>query len=146
MKVLKILSAGLSLAMLLAACERSGNSPALSFEEAWVRMLPPGMKMTAGFGVLHNDGGESIELVAFSSPQFADVSLHRTERVDGLSTMREVETLELEPGATVNLEPGGYHLMLMMPSATLMEGDRVVLSAEASDGRVFQFEARLERR
>lgn len=142
----KVLSAGLSLVLLLAACERSGDSPVLGFEEAWVRSLPPGMKMTAGFGVLRNHGDSSIELVAFSSPQFGDVSLHRTERTEGMSTMREIEKLVLEPGAKVTLEPGGYHLMLMMPSDPLEEGDGVVLEASASDGRVFRFEARVERR
>jgi copper(I)-binding protein len=146
MNVFKIWSAGALLILLLSACERSGDSPALSFNEAWVRALPPGMKMTAGFGSLNNHGTERIELVAFSSPQFGDVSLHRTERVDGMSTMREVEKLTIEPGATVRLEPGGYHLMLMMPASELEEGERVVLEAAAADGRVFQFEARLERR
>jgi len=118
----------------------------LAFEAAWIRALPPGMKMTAGFGLLRNDGAQAIELSAFSSPQFGDVSLHRTELVEGLSRMREVPSLKLAPGETIALEPGGYHLMLMMPVAPIAVDERITLDISAEDGRVFRFELPVERR
>ena len=118
----------------------------LAFEAAWIRALPPGMKMTAGFGLLRNDGAEPIGLSSFSSPQFGDVSLHRTELVEGLSRMREVPSLKLAPGETIALEPGGYHLMLMMPVAPIAIGERITLDIVAEDGRVFRFELPVERR
>jgi len=118
----------------------------LSFEEAWVRAMPPGMKMTAGFGRFHNASAEAIELTAFASPQFGDVSLHRTELVDGVSRMREVPSLVVAPGESVTLEPGGYHLMLMMPVEPLATGTRVTVDASADDGRLFHFELPVERR
>jgi hypothetical protein len=118
----------------------------LAFEAAWVRALPPGMKMTAGFGLLRNDSAEAIELSGFTSPQFGDVSLHRTELVDGVSRMREVPSLNLAPGESLALEPGGYHLMLMMPVAPIALGERVTLDISADDGRLFRFELPVERR
>jgi copper(I)-binding protein len=118
----------------------------LAFEAAWVRALPPGMKMTAGFGLLRNDSAETIELSGFTSPQFGDVSLHRTELVDGVSRMREVPSLNLAPGESLALEPGGYHLMLMMPVAPIALGERVTLDISADDGRLFRFELPVERR
>lgn len=118
----------------------------LAFDAAWVRALPPGMHMTAGFGTISNPGGEAIELTAFSSPQFADVSLHRSETVDGVSRMREVPSLRVEAGASVELKPGGYHLMLMQPAAPLQAGQSVNLVMTAADGREFSFEVPVERR
>ena len=118
----------------------------LVFEAAWIRALPPGMKMTAGFGLLRNDGAEPIGLSSFSSPQFGDVSLHRTELVDGLSRMREVPSLNLAPGESIALEPGGYHLMLMMPVASIAVDERTTLDVTAEDGRVFRFGLPVERR
>jgi copper(I)-binding protein len=118
----------------------------LAFEAAWIRALPPGMKMTAGFGLLRNDGADTIALSAFSSPQFGDVSLHRTELVDGMSRMREVPSLDLAPGESIALEPGGYHLMLMMPVDPIAMGERITLDISADDGRVFRFELPVERR
>ena len=119
---------------------------ALEFDGAWVRAMPPGMKMTAGFGTLRNAGPEPLEITAFSSAEFGDVSLHRTETVDGVSRMREVPALQLAPGASFDLEPGGHHLMLMMPNGPLEPGQAVSVEMTASDGRVFRFSVPVERR
>lgn len=120
--------------------------PQLVFDAAWVRALPPGMHMTAGFGTIGNPGSEAIELTAFSSPQFGDVSLHRSETVDGVSRMRAVPSLVVAAGASVELKPGGYHLMLMKPAAPLQAGQSVSLTMTAADGRAFRFEVPVERR
>jgi len=132
--------------LLLGICNIAAAEQELTFDAAWIRAMPPGMKMTAGFGRLHNADTETIELTAFASPQFGDVSLHRTEQVDGVSRMREVTSLAITAGETFELAPGGYHLMLMMPVAPLAEGARVTLDISAEDGRVFRFELPVERR
>ena len=135
-------------AVLLATSGDGRASPdaALTFEQAWVRAMPPGMKMTAGFGRLHNAGDEPVVVVAVSSPQFAEVSLHRSEIVDGVARMREVPEIELGPGDTLDLEPGGYHLMLMGPLTNMAAGIIVTLHLTAADGRVFSYDARVEKR
>ena len=108
--------------------------------------MPPGMKMTAGFGRLHNSDSEALEISAYSSPSFGDVSLHRTELVDGVSKMREVGALVIDPNGEVVLEPGGYHLMLMMPTGDIQPGQVVRLEMDSADGRRFSFDMRVERR
>jgi len=135
------------LAGLLPGLSNAGDDDGLlSFEAAWIRAMPPGMNMTAGFGRFHNTGAETIELTAFASPQFGDVSLHRTELVDGVSRMREVPSLVIAPGESVTLGPGGYHLMLMMPLEPLAPGARVIVEVSADDGRLFRFELPVLRR
>ena len=118
----------------------------LRFADAWVRAVPPGMGMTAGFGTIRNEGPDDIELTAFSSPEFGEVSLHRTEEVDGVSRMRDVPSLTVPSGAAVELAPGGYHLMLMKPLHKLEAGQPATLRMTAEDGRVFTFEVPVERR
>lgn len=118
----------------------------LRFADAWIRAVPPGMGMTAGFGTLRNDGSGDIELTAFSSPAFGDVSLHRTEEVDGVSRMRGVPSLTVPAGAAVELAPGGYHLMLMKPLHPLEAGQSVTLQMTTKDGRAFRFDVPVERR
>jgi copper(I)-binding protein len=104
------------------------------------------MKMTAGFGQLTNNGPAAMEIIAFSSPSFDDVSLHRTEQVDGVSKMRAVGALSVAAGETVELAPGGYHLMFMMPTGETEQGGRVKLSMRTTDGREFTFDLPVERR
>ena len=127
-------------------CALAAGGNGLAMESAWVRAMPPGMQMTAGFGRFHNLGAQTIELFAFSSPEFDDVSLHRTETVDGVSRMREVPSLVIAGGEAVELAPGGYHLMLMGPNRPLSEGQAISVSVTAADGRVFHFELAVERR
>jgi len=136
----------LGVCILLAACESSEQANVLAFEDAWVRPIPPGMKMTAGFGILSNPEARAIEITSFASPQFGDVSLHRTELRDGLSRMLEVPSLVIGAGAAVVLKPGGYHLMLMMPTGEIQPGQTVSLEFAAADGRKFSFEVPVERR
>ena len=102
--------------------------------------------MTAGFGTLQNPGPEALQIESFSSPSFGDVSLHRTEIVDGVSKMREVPELLIDAGSRVVLEPGGYHLMLMMPNGDIQPGQVVTITMTLSDGRSFSFELPVERR
>jgi len=104
------------------------------------------MKMTAGFGQLRNLGPETLELTSFASPEFGDVSLHRTEIVDGMSRMREVPSLSIAPGETVELAPGGYHLMLMMPNGPISPEQSITVHVSAGEGRVYRFELPVERR
>ncbi len=130
----------------LAGCGPSARSAGPVFEDAWVRAIPAGMNMTAGYGKLSNPERATIEITSFTSPSFSDVSLHRSELVDGFSMMREVSVLPIAAGATVLLEPGGYHLMLVMPSGEIQPGHAVVIEMATADGRSFSFEMQVIRR
>ena len=93
-----------------------------------------------------NVTGEPDERVAYDCNEFEDVSLHLTEKVDGMSSMREIDSHVLQPGETLQMEPGGYHLMLMGPLTNMAPGIIVNLDVTAADGRVFRFDVRVEKR
>ena len=130
--------------LLLAACSRPVAEQQLLFEDAWVRAMPPGSMMTAGFGRLVNNSDTAMEISAYSSPQFGDVSLHQTVLEGGLSRMKEVPMLNLAAGSEIELAPGGYHLMLMQPTGDLTE--LVEIHIDLTGGRRFTFELPVERR
>jgi len=132
--------------VLSSACDQTSDDSGPDFYEAWVRAVPGGVNMTAGFGTMRNPGNEPIHIKSFSSPSFGSVSLHHTELEDGVSRMREIPVLSIEPRSSFVLEPGGYHLMLMMPSEEIQPGDSVVVEMAATDGRVFSFTIPVERR
>ncbi|MCF6226501.1 MAG: copper chaperone PCu(A)C [Xanthomonadales bacterium] len=111
------ITSGILLSLLmLSACQPSAQTPTAAFvvEDAWVRAMPPGQKMTAAYGVFRNSGSVSLRISEFSSPQYASVSLHETI-VDssGMSKMQEIQEMLIPPGEVFELEPGGKHLMLM---------------------------------
>jgi len=101
---------------MLSACQPPAQTPTVAFvvEDAWVRAMPPGQKMTAAYGVFRNSGSVSLRISEFSSPQYASVSLHETI-VDssGMNKMQDIQAMVILPGEVLELAPGGKHFMLM---------------------------------
>jgi copper(I)-binding protein len=112
--------------------------------DPWIREAPPGAPALAGYMELKNRGNAEAALVSVHAAGFGSAMIHRTVYESGLARMVHVDAVQLPPGATVRFAPGGYHLMLMSPSAAVHSGDRVEIVLEFSDGqkRPVQFEVR----
>ena len=54
--------------------------------------------------------------------------IHRSVVVDGIMKMRHVDAVEIPPGGSIRLEPGGLHAMLMGVSSRLEAGERISLT------------------
>lgn len=121
--------------LILASASASAADCVPSVEKGWARLPPAQMPMTAAFGSIRNDCATPAVVVAASSPSFGSVELHETRVVDGVNRMRHVPELHIAPGEAAVLRPGGLHLMLMRPHATLQEGGKVVVELELADGR-----------
>lgn len=102
--------------------------------DAWIKQLPPTVPMRAGYLTLHNRGDSTMLLTGASSDAFGRVEIHRSYEQDGMMRMDPVDSIELPANTEFRLEPGGYHLMMMMPRAATRAGDRVGLVLEFSDG------------
>lgn len=140
------LAAAMVMLVSLLACQQEPMPTEPSLVQGWVRAMPPGMKMTAGFGSLVNVTSRPIEIVSFSSPQFRTITLHKTELVDGVSKMSSVESVSLAPGEALEMAPGGYHLMMKGPAGVLSIGRPVALQVKVADGRVFSYQVPVEKR
>jgi copper(I)-binding protein len=102
--------------------------------EGWVRLGPAGMPMMAGFGRIENRCSVPVTITGANSPAFGSVELHETRLVDGVNRMRPVPELRIAPDNSAVLKPGGMHLMLMKPHATLQAGSKVMVEFELSGG------------
>ena len=102
--------------------------------DAWIKQLPPTVPMRAGYLTLHNRGPDAMVLTGANSDDFEDVEIHRSYEQDGMMRMDRINSIELPPGSEFRLEPGGYHLMMMMPVEPTEPGDRVDLVLEFGDG------------
>jgi copper(I)-binding protein len=127
----------LCLIFALPACARE-CTPQL--RDGWIRLTPVKMPMMAGFGRIENRCPAPVTITGVRSPAFADVSLHETRIVDGVSRMRALPELRIVPDGAAVLKPGGMHLMLMQPRAPLKEGSRVVVEFTLKDGGVLRGE------
>ena len=99
----------------------------------------PGMNMSAAYLSLTNSSERTIQISRVTSDQFESVQLHETRIEDGVARMRAIPVLEIPAGATVTLQRGGKHLMLMRPTGTsetvsleFLDGDSMVLTVAAT--------------
>lgn len=103
----------------------------LVITQAWSRATPGGAKVGGGFFTIENKGTAPDQLLGASADVAAKVEIHEMATVDGVMKMRELEKgLAIEPGKTVKLAPGGYHLMLMDLKSPLKQGDKVPVTLE----------------
>ena len=92
----------------------------------WTRATPPAARAGGGYLTLTNHGKTADRLVGGSSPVSGRVEIHTMEVTDGVMKMRELpDGLALAPGATAQLAPGGFHLMLIDLKAPITEGAKV---------------------
>ena len=61
-------------------------------------------------------------------------SIHETVGERGVSKMRELPRLDLDPGATIEMKPGGRHIMLSEPRHPIVAGDKVDMVFLMTDG------------
>ena len=101
---------------------------------AWIREAPPNAMALAGYLTIENSSSAERSLTVVTSPVFEWVEIHRTVHDGDVAKMVPQDTIDIPPGGRVELKPGDYHLMLMKPSRTLREGDRVPISLEFKNG------------
>lgn len=123
----------LGAALLVGAAFAAGAQTTV--DDAWVRATVPQQKATGMFA--HITSAQGGKLVAATSPVAAIVEIHEMAMEGNVMRMRALPAgLELPPGKTVKLEPGGYHVMLMDLKAQVKAGDTVpvTLVVEGKDG------------
>jgi copper(I)-binding protein len=98
----------------------------LKIGHPWTRATPAGAKVAGGYLSLQNSGTAPDRLLGGSSDIAGRIEIHEMGMKDGVMTMRPLDQgLEVKPGATVELKPGGYHVMFMDLKRQLKEGETV---------------------
>jgi periplasmic copper chaperone A len=131
--IIRTLAHAVLLATLFAAPVRAEEVKAgdLVITQAWSRATPGGAKIGGGYLTIENKGSVADRLIGGSGDVAGKVEVHEMAMNNGVMTMRPVDKgLTIEPGKTVKLAPGGYHLMLFDLKSPLKQGDKVPLTLE----------------
>jgi copper(I)-binding protein len=98
---------------------------------AWSRATPGGAKVAGGYLTIENKGAAPDRLIGGSADVAGKVEVHEMGMNNGVMTMRPLQGgLTIEPGKTVKLAPGGYHLMMLDLKTPLKQGDKVPVTLE----------------
>lgn len=116
-------AAGHGSAAAAAAPVKFGN---LELDGAFTKAMLPGQPVGGGFVTIRNTGSEDDMLVSASSSIAAGVELHEMAMQGDVMKMRKLDSgIPVAAGATVELKPGGLHMMFMQVKTPFKEGDSV---------------------
>ena len=127
--VLEVIAA-ISLTLAAMFTSASGvSASSVMIVQAFARAsATPAAKSGAAYVSLMNHASEADRLVSATTPAAASTEIHTTEVVDGVMKMKEAGPLEIAPMGTLEMKPGGYHIMLMGLKAPLKKGDEIEIT------------------
>jgi copper(I)-binding protein len=101
----------------------------LEIGHPWARATAPSAPTGAGFLTITNRGTAPDRLVAVRTPIAEQAQIHEMKMDGDVMRMRELDKgLDIPPGGTVALAPGGFHLMLIGLKKPLTKDTRVPLT------------------
>ena len=106
----------------------------LKIDDARIKNLPPSVPVRAGYMTLHNPGENAVSILSVRSDAFASVDIHLSSMQDGMMRMDPVESVSIAAGASLQLAPGGYHLMMMQPLEPTRPGQEIEIVLQFADG------------
>jgi periplasmic copper chaperone A len=118
----------LALAQLTAvsATAKDVDVGSIHISQPWARATPKGASSAAAYMTITNNGTAPDRVSCVSSDASAVCQIHSMTMDNGVMQMRPVEGgLEIKPGETVTLRPGGFHAMLESLKHPLEQGNTV---------------------
>lgn len=115
-------------AVTLGAPALAQQPPGVAVTSVWARATPPGAQSGVVYFTVTNSGAAADQLLSASTPVAGKAQLHTTIMDNGVMKMRPIKAIDVKPGATVTLKPGGMHLMLTALKGPLKQGQSFPLS------------------
>lgn len=119
------------IALTILATSCSGGSGLLEITDSWAPTTPPNVQAAVVYLTIKNDSGTDDQLLAVSSSRCGTIELHATQfDEDRIMRMRlaEPELLEIPSGKTLEMVPGGLHVMCIDLPTPFKAGEQVDLT------------------
>ncbi len=112
------------LAALIPACQ-SGTSRRISITEAWGRAAPA-ETMTSAFYLKISNSGDADRLIAVQNANCGSTELHESMMdANGVMSMKPIpDGIEIPANGTIELKPGGIHIMCMEKKGSFEAGSK----------------------
>jgi copper(I)-binding protein len=123
----------------VAAGHMEHGHSSIQLENAWARRTPPMAQQEQGghggstlhpnnsavYITVRNHGSEPDALLSAATFAATTVGLHETVEKDGIMLMQSRRQFDVPAGASLEMKPGSYHLMLLGVKQALQPGDVV---------------------
>ena len=159
MKPTRIAAASATLALLalaLGACQKQAKQGEAAPNASSAPAAKPGMTLSEGrlvlpavkgnpaaaYFALANGGKGTVSIAAVTIDGAGKAEVHQTMG----GSMSPVDRIDIEPGTTIKLEPGGLHVMAFDVEPRLEAGQRTELTVTFADGDKLSAPLRIEAR
>jgi len=113
----------------------------LQISQPWARATPKGASSAAAYMTVANGGTTAQRLSCVSSDASTECQIHEMTMDGGVMKMRPLQGgLEVKPGETVTLKPGGFHVMLVGLKQPLQTGKSLDATFKVEGGDTVQIE------
>lgn len=124
-KLFRLIAVLLAIALPAVAQAHGFKVGEIEIGHPYSRAMLPGAKVGGGYLKLTNNGAAD-RLVGVTSDRAASVQLHEMKMNGSVMEMRELENgVDVPANATVELKPGGYHVMFMNVTEPFKEGEMI---------------------
>jgi copper(I)-binding protein len=131
----------LLLASTIVSAQHTVTLSRVTAENAWVREPIAERPITGAYLTLRNPTGKPIRLTSVATPAARVSEMHRMVMKDDQMRMEKIEFIEIPAGGSVELRPGGLHLMLIDLVAPLKAGGKVRIELSFDDGSSLTIDA-----
>ena len=114
--------------------ERRDTHGELEIIGAHIPMEPSGM-MNVGYLKFKNVSNKKIIFHQFTSPVWDSIEIHNVEHSGGVAEMRKMSNLVIPEKSTLELKPGGAHLILIGPRRDIKEGEEILMIGQDDNER-----------
>jgi copper(I)-binding protein len=124
----KLFRVAIACALLVAAGTTSAEdfkAGDIVISHPWSRATPTGAQIGAGYLVIENRGTMPDRLLGGSVEAATGFELHDVVLEDGIMRMRQLTSIELPPGGSIEAKPGGRHIMFVGLLHPLAAGEKV---------------------
>ena len=132
----------LVIAAMMALTSAAWAQTTVKVEDAWVRGTVAQQQATGAF--MRLTASQNARLVEASSPVAGVTEVHEMAMDNDVMRMRQIQGLPLAAGQTVELKPGGFHVMLMDLKQTLQAGQNVPITLVFEDATQNRFTQQIQ--
>ena len=111
----------------------------------WTFNTPPGAKVGSAFLTL-TSGKTDDKLVRAESPIAGKTEIHTHVNENGVMRMRAISHIEIGAGKSVELKPGGFHIMLFDLKQPIIKGEKFPITLTFEKAGQVQVEVAVEDR
>ncbi|CUU88747.1 copper chaperone PCu(A)C [Campylobacter hyointestinalis] len=102
---------------------------------AFAKATPPNAQNSAAFMTITNNTDQNISLVSASNSVSKFTELHTHVSENGMKKMIQIPQIDIPAKSSVELKPGGLHIMMIGLSKAVNPGDKVDLTLNFSNGK-----------